>query len=789
MHYMTLSGSAFGGTGPFTGANSWAYRFVFVSEDANGYVRRSPPSSAYFGSDTAASNAIDWDVNGGRLYIPAWLAAGDRVEFYRTKMTGSLTGEPGTEFFLAFSYTLASADIAAGYFNPPNDITTDDALGAALYTNPSQQGIANAKEPPPLAGAVAFFQRCMWYGNTKSKHRIQVTLNDAGSSATTSTGIQYVTTTGDFTSGSADITGVASVTGMVVGGYITDSGSGPTVAGTKIKANTKIQAITGAGPYTITMTNTATATSAAASFTTGDVVTIATVEFYGFSLQTVPGVATVPQCFIVDSDAAATTRIATTAKYLEIAVNYHALANPSTFKVRATATGWDDAAFGSSGGSGEMFFESTNLGGTAFTLDSTRDAAWDANTPLTSDNDEAPHRLYWSEPDEPEAVPLPQFVDIGSQREPILALVPLRGALLVFKTDGVFRVSGTPPDGWTVDLLDSSVRIWRAECVDVLDNVAFTWTDRGVLAFDENGAQNISEGAIGRELAERAWWMRNGGDALAAWVTAWRSRNTVLVGVPESNGATYVQYVYAFNTVTRAWSRFTRSAYCMGATLLSMALARGGDFWEIRSDYTNASNTFTGYDRAYTGLTWTSDDTACEISDADRGAWTPTVGDWISCSVGGTVYYRRITAATDDGTSYTLEIESAFPAGAQSSRTAYEAIRSKIQWQAKGVVPTDTARLRRMHVVMDWTDYTGSIGGTTAEIVVGASTDRVATAATETLTETRSAKIAEMDLAPDRSIARAAYWMPYVEASDIGLEWRCLGVALDIDGVGERADR
>ena len=69
------------------------------------------------------------------------------------------------------------------------------------------------------------------------------------------------------------------------------------------------------------------------------------------------------------------------------------------------------------------------------------------------------NRLYFSDPDEPESVPLLNYVDIGAQQSPILALVPLRNALLVFKSDGVWRVTGYGPTNWTVDPLDPTMRL------------------------------------------------------------------------------------------------------------------------------------------------------------------------------------------------------------------------------------------------------------------------------------------------------------------------------------------
>lgn len=73
-----------------------------------------------------------------------------------------------------------------------------------------------------------------------------------------STAPSPITTTGN-TNSSTSITNVASVTGMIANGtYITGSG---------IPANTYITAISGAGPYTLTISNAATATATGVSLT------------------------------------------------------------------------------------------------------------------------------------------------------------------------------------------------------------------------------------------------------------------------------------------------------------------------------------------------------------------------------------------------------------------------------------------------------------------------------------------------------------------------------------------
>ena len=67
-------------------------------------------------------------------------------------------------------------------------------------------------------------------------------------------------------------------------------------------------------------------------------------------------------------------------------------------------------------------------------------------------------RLYWSKIQEPEAVPLLNFTDVGDRNRDILALVPLDRALIVFKEDGIYSVTGSAPSSWIVDEIDTTLR-------------------------------------------------------------------------------------------------------------------------------------------------------------------------------------------------------------------------------------------------------------------------------------------------------------------------------------------
>src|SRR5690606_35376856 len=91
-------------------------------------------------------------------------------------------------------------------------------------------------------------------------------------------------------------------------------------------------------------------------------------------------------------------------------------------------------------------------GGDAFDVDASRPAAFrPTGDSLESNDGKRPARLWYSKPDEPEAFPPVNFIDIGDAESRILDLTALDDVLLVWKDDGLFRVTGAPPNGWVVD--------------------------------------------------------------------------------------------------------------------------------------------------------------------------------------------------------------------------------------------------------------------------------------------------------------------------------------------------
>lgn len=148
---------------------------------------------------------------------------------------------------------------------------------------------------------------------------------------------------------------------------------------------------------------------------------------------------------------------------------------------------------------GKFLIEERDIGGVAFAITSTNGESFAPELPLTgqtqiSSNDERQNRLYFSKQQQFEAVPLVNFLDVGSENYPIVRILANRDSIFVFKeVEGIFRVTGTGESNFIVSLFNSSARIRAPESAVVMNNKVFTFSDQGVISVGEEGINFISD--------------------------------------------------------------------------------------------------------------------------------------------------------------------------------------------------------------------------------------------------------------------------------------------------------
>lgn len=207
---------------------------------------------------------------------------------------------------------------------------------------------------------------------------------------------------------------------------------------------------------------------------------------------------------------------------------------------------------------GKLLIEERSVGGSAFTVQVSRASAWSPeglDTAQSSTNDDWANGLYFSKPGQPEAVPILNYVRVGSASDPIMRIKALRDTLFIFKrSEGVYILTGDSANNFSVSLLDSSVRLLAKETLAVLNNQIYALFDQGVCAVTETGVQVLSR-PIEKTLLELQ------GEALEqikdyAWAVGYESDRKYILNLPTSDIDTYTTQAYVYNHISDAWTRW-----------------------------------------------------------------------------------------------------------------------------------------------------------------------------------------------------------------------------------------
>jgi len=212
---------------------------------------------------------------------------------------------------------------------------------------------------------------------------------------------------------------------------------------------------------------------------------------------------------------------------------------------------------------GQILLEKRDLSTGAFTIASTRASCWSPrlDTPITSDNDVMPNRIYYSKLQQPEAVPLLNYLDVGSTNAPIERILTLRDGIIILKTDGIFRLTGDTDSSFRVSLIDSTVKILAPETAVVLSNRVYFYSDQGVIAASDSGAQVISrpiENLINFFSSTAAYPNLYE----EAFGISYESDHKYILFLPETGTNTSAKQAYVFNIFTNNWTQWIMDANC-----------------------------------------------------------------------------------------------------------------------------------------------------------------------------------------------------------------------------------
>lgn len=211
---------------------------------------------------------------------------------------------------------------------------------------------------------------------------------------------------------------------------------------------------------------------------------------------------------------------------------------------------------------GQILFKERIYGGGIFNLTASSLSAGAAFSPvlpvsgtsIASTNDVFQNGLYYSKTQQPEAVPTLNFVQVGSSNSAILRCIPLRDSLFILKDEGIYRLTGTDPTNFTIDLFDSTTKIKSAESAVSLNNVIYMLSEYGVVTVSDTGVTVVSR-AIEDKMLDLFEQDSNKAATLTFGISYETERKYIMFCISNSADITPTQ-AFVYNTFTNTWTRW-----------------------------------------------------------------------------------------------------------------------------------------------------------------------------------------------------------------------------------------
>lgn len=528
---LDVTGAIHNTSGFLSATSCVAYRIVWGIRDANNnLILGSPSSRIIVRNPTAASKTTDITIT-----IPKSVTTSHFYQIYRTTVVAdSGSTDPGDEEQLAYENNPVAADLTAGYVTI-NDVVPDSFLGAFLYTNEnSGDGILQSNDVPPLAYDITSFKNYTFYANTSTLQRLNIALLSISAlvSGTSTLTVSDGTTSDTYTFKTQTITCDTHTTTTVDGiASTTTLMAGQSISGSDFVAGTYIVRI---------ISSTSILISVAATGTHGATTFVAGLESSSSKYISLSQFATPAQQ--VDETAQSLVRVINR-QAGEIIYAYY-------------LSGVNDVP-------GLMLFEARNLSQIAFYLTVNAAASTGiefspnlstaATTQSTSTNESGPNRLYYSKFQQPEAVPLVNYLDVGPKDKAIIRILALRDNLFILKEEGVYRLSGLEAP-FTVYPFDFSTSLSASDSAVVLNNLIYMITNQGVATVSDTGVAIISRPIEDQVVKLNASQYTN--FSTATFGVSYESDRAYYLFTLSATSDTYATQCFRFNTFTNSWTLF-----------------------------------------------------------------------------------------------------------------------------------------------------------------------------------------------------------------------------------------
>lgn len=332
---------------------------------------------------------------------------------------------------------------------------------------------------------------------------------------------------------------------------------------------------------------------------------------------------------------------------------------------------------------GQIMIEEKSVGGAAFTIqasDTTIGGMFypippvspSTTTASTSTNEVRKNALYFSKSQEPEHVPLLNYVLVGPSNKEILRVFALRDSTIIIKEEGVYRLTGDTPQSFVVTLLDNTVFCKAANSAVVLANQVFMLSNQGVVAISESGVQVVS-----REI-EPSLTPLYQISSLASYVfgMSYDSERSYFLSVPTTSSDTVQNQTFVYNIFTRAWVRHSYAMTCgiVEPSADKMYFSKPSDVIAYAE-----RKTFTDSDFADADISITISAISGRTVTFTISSYTPLVG-WVIAQGSTEIAIESIVTA---GGGYTATLLEAPPSTwTTGAATIYKPVGFDIEWHS-----------------------------------------------------------------------------------------------------------
>ncbi len=175
-----------------------------------------------------------------------------------------------------------------------------------------------------------------------------------------------------------------------------------------------------------------------------------------------------------------------------------------------------------------------------------------------SENEERANRIYYSKPNQPEAVPLVNFFDVGAQEQEISRIYPLRDSLFTFKSDGLYRVSGEGAP-FNLALFDGTCKLIAPDSLGAESNLIYGWSDNGIVTVSESGVSDPISRPIDTVTLKLQTYPNF---RTSTFGIGYQSDNSYLIWTVNNINDEIATICYRFSSLTGTWTTFDKTNTC-----------------------------------------------------------------------------------------------------------------------------------------------------------------------------------------------------------------------------------